>query len=131
MLARRAPGCEEGAMTSTPDRIYKIATRDVFDAALAAGTFPGMPIDIKDGYVHFSTAAQLAETLRLHFVGQSDLVLFAIRTADLPKTLVWEPSRGGQLFPHLYGALAMSAMAEHAAIAVTADGNVSLPEWVK
>lgn len=118
-------------MSSTPDRIYKIATREVFEAARAAGAFPGMPIDIKDGYVHFSTAAQLAETLRLHFAGQSDLVIFAVRIADLPSALVWEPSRGGQLFPHLYGALPMSAMVEHAAIAVAADGEVSLPEWVK
>jgi uncharacterized protein (DUF952 family) len=131
VLAHGAPGCEEGGMTSMPDRIYKIATRQVFEAALEVGTFPGMPIDIEDGYVHFSTAAQLAETLRLHFAGQSDLVLFAVRGADLPSPIVWEPSRGGQLFPHLYGELPMSAMAEHAAIAVAEDGAVSLPEWVK
>ena len=114
-----------------PQFIFKIASRDVFEASRRAGRFLGMPIDLKDGYVHFSTAAQLAETLRLHFAGQGDLVLFAVATARLGSALVWEPSRGGQLFPHLYGELPMSAVTQHAPSAVATDGTVTLPEWVQ
>ncbi len=111
--------------------IYKIATRAAWDASLAAGSFVGMPIDHADGYVHFSTAAQLAETLRLHFAGQSELVVFAVPVAELGEALRWEPSRGGQLFPHLYGPLPMHLVAESIETAVAADGAVTLPEWVK
>ena len=114
-----------------PAFVYKIASCAVFDASAAVGTFAGMPIDLKDGYVHFSAAAQLAETLRLHFAGQGDLVVFSVRSHDLGTGLRWEPSRGGQLFPHLYGALPMSAVAERANIAVAADGGVTLPDWVR
>jgi uncharacterized protein (DUF952 family) len=114
-----------------PDFIYKIASRALFDASLAAGRFTGMPIDAEDGYIHFSTAAQLGETLRLHFAGQADLIVFAVRSYDLGAGLRWEPSRGGQLFPHLYGELPMSAVTERATVAVASDGSVTLPEWVR
>ncbi len=115
-----------------PEFIYKIATAQAYAPARHAGHFAGMPIDAADGYMHFSTAAQLAETLRLHFRGQSGLVLLAIHTADLGDSLVWEPSRGGELFPHLYGGpLPLSAVAWEAAIAVDADGNCPLPEAVQ
>ena len=114
-----------------PDFIYKIAARDVVDASLAAGRFTGMPIDLKDGYIHFSTAAQLAETLGLHFAGQGDLTLFAVRCTDLGAGLRWEPSRGGQLFPHLYGELHIGALGQYATVSVDADGGVVLPEWVR
>jgi len=114
-----------------PEFIYKIATREIFDAAAAGGRFPLMPIDSKDGYIHFSTATQLAETLRLHFVGQGDLVLLAARSADLGGGLRWEPSRGGQLFPHHYGELPLGVVAERANVTVAADGSVALPEWVR
>jgi uncharacterized protein (DUF952 family) len=114
-----------------PDTIYKVVTRPTFDAAAGAGEFPRAPIDLKDGYIHFSTATQLAETLRLHFAGQADLVVFAVRTADMGSGLRWEPSRGGQLFPHHYGALARSAIGQTADIAVAADGSVTLPGWVQ
>lgn len=113
-----------------PTLIYKIATEDVLEASKRAGDFVGMPIDLKDGYVHFSTAAQLAETLRLHFAGQADLVVFAVPTNGLGD-LRWEQSRGGQSFPHLYGALPMAAMTQSAIISVAADGAVALPDWVK
>lgn len=103
----------------------------MFYASDPAGAFVGMPIDLKDGYVHFSTATQLGETLRLHFAGQGDLVVFSVRTGDLGGGLRWEPSRGGQLFPHLYGELPMHAVAQSATVAVAADGGVTLPEWVR
>jgi uncharacterized protein (DUF952 family) len=114
-----------------PELIYKIATRDVADAAHAAGIFTGMPIDSADGYLHFSTAAQLSHTLRLYFTGQRDVALMAVRTAEMGEALVWEPSRGGQLFPHVYGTFPMSAVAHEATIDIAADGACKLPEWVQ
>ncbi|WEK03327.1 MAG: DUF952 domain-containing protein [Candidatus Devosia phytovorans] len=117
---------------STAEFVYKIATEAVFAPARAAAHFHGMAIDAKDGYMHFSTAEQLAETLKLHFAGQGELVLLAVRAADLGDALVWEPSRGGALFPHLYGGpLATSAIAWEAPLSVGADGNCSLPEAVR
>ncbi|NGP17227.1 DUF952 domain-containing protein [Devosia aurantiaca] len=118
-------------MTETPDLIYKIATAASFAPARLSGHYDGMPIDAEDGYLHFSTAAQLAETLRLHFKGQSGLVILAVRTADLPE-LVWEPSRGGQMFPHLYGGpLPLTAVEWEASVDVDAEGNCTLPEAVR
>jgi uncharacterized protein (DUF952 family) len=113
-----------------PELIYKITTEAVYEPARGTGVFAGMPIDTKDGFIHFSTAGQLAETLRLHFAGQNDLVLLAVRTADLGDDLKWESSRGGALFPHLYAPLPLSAVAWEAPIAVAADGSCDLPEAV-
>jgi uncharacterized protein (DUF952 family) len=115
---------------SNPDFIYKVTTRAAFDAARTAGAFPRMPIDLKDGYIHFSTAAQLGETLRLHFAGQDGLVVFALDCADMGAGLRWEPSRGGQLFPHYYGELSAALIDTTADIAVAADGSVTRPGWV-
>ncbi|MET3926760.1 DUF952 domain-containing protein [Devosia sp. 2618] len=117
---------------STPELIYKIATETAFAPSRHAPSFAGMPIDAKDGYIHFSTAEQLTETLRLHFAGQSDLVLLAVRSADLVDDLVWEPSRGGALFPHFYGGdLPTATIAWEAPLSVAADGSCTLPEGVR
>lgn len=117
---------------STPEFVYKIASEASFAPARAAGHFDGMPIDAADGFMHFSTAEQLSETLRLHFAGQDDLVLLAIRSADLGEALVFEPSRGGALFPHLYGGpLSNAAIAWEAPISIAADGTCVLPEAVR
>lgn len=92
--------------------IYKIAPRTLWQAAEAAGRFEGAPVDLADGFIHFSTAGQVAETAAKHFAGQEDLLLVAIRTERLdPALLRWEPSRGGDLFPHLYGPLLLDAVA--------------------
>lgn len=114
-----------------PDLIYKIATRDIAEKARSSGIFAGMPIDLKDGYLHFSTAAQVADTLCLHFRGTADLALLALRAADMGPALVWEPSRGGQLFPHVYGTFPMSAVVHQATITVDAEGVCQLPGWVR
>ena len=114
-----------------PDFVYKIAARPAAEAAAAEGKFPRMPIDDKDGYIHFSTAEQLAETLRLHFAGQGNLVLLAVRPIEMGAGLRWEPSRGGQLFPHLYADLHIGALGQYATISVADDGSVTLPEWVQ
>lgn len=119
-------------MADAPRLIYKIATRTSLADARHSGQYAGMPIDLDDGYMHFSTAAQLSETLRLHFKGQSDLVLLAVRAADLGDDLIWEPSRGGQLFPHLYGApLDLAHVEWQEPISVDADGYCLLPEAVR
>jgi uncharacterized protein (DUF952 family) len=114
-----------------PDFIYKVASREIYDASLAAGAFTGQPIDLKDGYIHFSSALQLAETIRLHFSGLADQVLFQVPTAPLGSALVWEASRGGDLFPHLYGTLAMSAVTQSTHLDIPANGRATLPDWVK
>ncbi|PXA97544.1 DUF952 domain-containing protein [Nostoc sp. 3335mG] len=112
--------------------IYKITTAAAFAPARQSGQFSGMPVDLADGYMHFSTATQLPETLRRHFAGQADLLLLAVRAADLGTDLVWEPSRGGELFPHLYGrSLPLSAILWEEPIAVAPDGACSLPEGVR
>ena len=85
--------------------VYKILSRAEWAAAEAAGVYEGSALDRKDGFIHFSAEAQWRETLRLHFAGQSDLLLVAVSADALGEALKWEPSRGGALFPHLYGAL--------------------------
>ena len=87
--------------------IYKIASQDEWAAALASGQFDGAPIDLADGYIHFSTAEQAQETAAKHFAGRDGLLLIALEEALLGEALKWEPSRGGQLFPHLYRPLTL------------------------
>lgn len=86
-------------------KVYKIIARSDWEVAVRQGRFAGAAIDLRDGYIHLSTAAQAAETARLHFAGQTGLALLRLDADALGSALKWEPSRGGQLFPHLYGAL--------------------------
>ena len=113
-----------------PKLIYKIAPRALWAEAEARGRFTGAPVDLADGYIHFSTAAQAHETARRHFAGQSDLVLAAIDTAALGDALKWEPSRGGQLFPHLYANLLMTAVVSVVPLPLGPDGQHQFPEDV-
>lgn len=87
--------------------IYKIVPASLWREAERSGVFAGSPVDLRDGFIHFSTAAQLAETAQKHFAGQRDLLVVAVDADSLE--LRWEPSRG-QLFPHLYGTLELSAV---------------------
>lgn len=128
--ARLKEGGPIASPAQIPDLVFKIATRDVAEAARESGIFTGMAIDHADGFLHFSTAEQLRETLRLHFAGQRDLALLAVPTAKFRGELKWEPSRGGQLFPHLYGTFSMANVAHEATIDVSGDGAVRLPDWV-
>ncbi len=114
-------------MPAPPARVYKICTAAQWREAQAAGAFRGADVDLRDGYIHFSTAAQLAETAARHFAGQTDLVLIAVDAAALGSALRWEPARGGDLFPHLYGALAMPAVRWSAPLPLDADGRHVLP----
>lgn len=86
-------------------RVYKILPRADWDAAVKAGRFGGSPADARDGFIHFSTAAQARETAAKHFAGQAGLVLAGFDAAALGAALRWEPSRNGDLFPHLYATL--------------------------
>ena len=111
-------------MTQT---IYKIAPRSLWDEAEAKGRFDGAPVDVADGFIHFSTAAQVRETAAKHFAGMSDLVLAAIDATRLGDRLKYEPSRGGALFPHLYGPLDLGAVLWVKPLALAADGTHIFP----
>ena len=87
------------------EKIFKILDAAAWAEAKRAGVFAGAPVDLKDGYIHFSTAAQLRETAARHFAGVTNLVLVAFDADGLGPQLKWEPSRGGALFPHLYAPL--------------------------
>ncbi|MHA6346125.1 DUF952 domain-containing protein [Roseivivax sp. CAU 1761] len=86
-------------------RIYKIFRAAEYDAFRAAGESAGAPVDLADGYIHFSTAEQARETAAKHFAGADGLWLLACEAEALGPALRWEPSRGGALFPHLYRVL--------------------------
>jgi uncharacterized protein (DUF952 family) len=86
--------------------VYKIMPAGDWAAAVARGVYEGSPADLSDGFIHFSTAGQVEETAAKHFAGQNDLLLIAFDEAALGEQLVFEPSRGGALFPHLYAPLA-------------------------
>ena len=110
-------------------RVYKILPRADWAAAQAAGAFAGSAVDRQDGFIHFSTAAQAQETARRHFAGQADLVVLEVEADDLGAALKWEPSRGGDLFPHLYGDLAAERVRAVHEAPVGADGvpRIALP----
>jgi uncharacterized protein (DUF952 family) len=91
--------------------IYKILTADQWATLRRDGQTAGAPVDLVDGYVHFSTAAQARETAAKHFAGRDGLVLAAVDADRLGEALRWEPSRGGALFPHLYGPLRLADVA--------------------
>ena len=108
-------------------RIYKILPRPDWAAAQAAGRFQGSAVDLADGFIHFSTAAQAGETARRHFAGQAGLVVLEVDADDLGPALKWEPSRGGDLFPHLYGALPLMAVLWAKPLALAPNGLHILP----
>lgn len=112
-------------MTKT---IYKIVPSSLWQKAKAAGIFEGAAIDLSDGYIHFSTASQARETAARHFAGQNDLLLVAVDGDALGDTLVYEPSRGGDLFPHLYAALPLSAVLWEKPLPLGPDGAHQFPE---
>ena len=109
--------------------IYKIASQDEWAAALASGQFDGAPIDLADGYIHFSTAEQAQETAAKHFAGRDGLLLIALEEALLGEALKWEPSRGGALFPHLYRALDLSDVLWDKSLPLGATGHI-FPEGI-
>lgn len=108
--------------------IYKICDSALWGEAERAGLFTGAPVDHADGFIHFSTARQVAETAARHFAGQAGLLLVAVDAAALGAGLRYEPSRGGALFPHLYGTLPLSAVRWVKPLPLGADGKHEFPE---
>ena len=110
--------------------IYKICPASAWREAERQGVFRGSADDIRDGFIHFSTAAQVAETARKHFFGQTGLFLVAVDADALGDALRWERSRNDELFPHLYGELALGAVIEVFDMTVRSDGTHNIPELV-
>lgn len=108
--------------------VYKICPAELWRAAETQGRFDGAPVDLADGYIHFSTAAQARETARKHFSGQDGLLLIAFDAVALGAALKWEPSRGGALFPHLYSALTLGEALWVKPLPLGADGAHVFPE---
>jgi uncharacterized protein (DUF952 family) len=105
---------------------YKVLTADEW-TALTAGSFEGTPIDKADGFIHLSTASQLTETVDRHFSGQKDLVIAAVDLVSLGDGVRWEPSRNGQLFPHVYGHLMPRSVIAWCPLERQPDCKVRLP----
>ena len=108
--------------------IYKICSRTEWRAAEAQGAFPGSAVDLRDGFIHFSAAAQLAETAAKHFAGQKDLMLIAVDAEALGAALKWERSRNDELFPHLYGTLPLAAVRWARPLPDEVGGKRQIPE---
>lgn len=111
--------------------IYKIVPRTDWEAAENDGVFNGAPVDLSDGFIHFSTAPQLAETARRHFCGQRGLVVVAFDADGFGERLKWEPSRGGDLFPHLYGALDPGCALWREPMPLDEEGVPMVPERIR
>jgi uncharacterized protein (DUF952 family) len=107
--------------------IYKICPAALWREAELARVFRGAPIDLQDGFIHFSTAAQAVETAARHFAGQDDLLLVEVDTVPLGDRLKWEVSRGGALFPHLYGDLDFAAVTRVDRLPLGEDGRHVFP----
>jgi uncharacterized protein (DUF952 family) len=108
--------------------LYKICPAALWREAERVGVFAGSPVDLRDGFIHFSTAGQVAETAEKHFAGQDDLVLLTVETQAVADRLKWEPSRGGQLFPHLYAALPVAAVRRVDPLRLGPEGRHAFPD---
>ena len=108
--------------------IYKISPASAWREAERQGVYKGSADDARDGYIHFSTAAQVAETARKHYFGQTGLFLIAVDADALGESLRWEPSRNDELFPHLYGELDLGAVTAILDMRARSDGYHDIPE---
>lgn len=111
----------------TPVTAFKVLTGDQMTTLEKDGSFAGAPIDLADGYVHLSTLDQLTETVDKHFTGQDDLHLAEVDLAALGDAVKWEPSRGGQLFPHVYGPLTLDVVVAYGPLRRNDAGEVQPP----
>jgi uncharacterized protein (DUF952 family) len=109
--------------------IYKICERAEWREAQRDGRYSGSAVDHRDGFIHFSTATQAVETAEKHFAGQKDLMLIAVDADALGAALKWEPSRGGALFPHLYGAVPLAAVRWAKLLPDESGGKRAFPEF--
>lgn len=114
-------------MSERPTTAYKVLTAEQMAALERDGTFAGAPVDLADGYIHLSTADQLTETVDKHFAGQDALHVAAVDLGSFGGSLKWEESRGGQLFPHLYGPLLLETVIAYGPLERAGNGTVRLP----
>lgn len=110
--------------------IYHMCRAEEWEQASSTGAYPGSSQDAEDGFIHFSTAAQVVESAAKHRTGQTGLVLLTVDGEALGENLWWEPSRGGQLFPHLYAALPVSAVLRADPLPLGPDGQHVFPPHV-
>jgi uncharacterized protein (DUF952 family) len=110
-----------------PSTIYRLLATEAWRHAERAGSFLGTEHDLRDGFIHFSTAAQVAETAARYYAGQAELLLLGVNAEALGSALRWEPSRGGALFPHLYAALPVSAVTRVEELALDPSGKHIFP----
>lgn len=110
-----------------PLTAYKVLTADQMAALERDGRLEGAPVDLADGFIHLSTAAQLTETVDKHFAGQTNLHVAAVDLGSYAASLKWEESRGGQMFPHLYEPLRLDTVIAYSALERADDGTVRLP----
>jgi uncharacterized protein (DUF952 family) len=108
--------------------IYHMCRAEEWAAAQRSGLYPGSSQDAADGFIHFSTAAQIVESAAKHRAGQTGLVLLSVDAGRLGAALKWEPSRGGQLFPHLYGSLPVDAVIAVDPLPLGPDGHHQFPD---
>jgi uncharacterized protein (DUF952 family) len=109
-------------------RIYKICSASAWREAERSGVYRGSADDLRDGFIHFSTASQVAETVRKHFFGQTALFLIEVDADVLGDALRWERSRNDELFPHLYGELDLGAVIGVGDLRTRSDGSHDIPE---
>jgi uncharacterized protein (DUF952 family) len=114
-------------VSETATTAYKVLTAGQMAHLEADGTFAGAPVDLADGFIHLSTAAQLDETVAKHFAGLDDLHIAAVDLAALGEAVKWETSRGGALFPHIYGTLPLSAVIAYGPLDRDEAGKIKLP----
>ncbi|MGB7344097.1 MAG: DUF952 domain-containing protein [Pirellulaceae bacterium] len=114
-------------VSSMTNTIFKIVSRSEWTVAERLGEYRGATLDIADGFIHFSAADQTLETAAKHFAGQRDLLLVSVDVAELGENLRWETSRGGALFPHLYGVLPLSAVRNVQSLPIGDDGAHRFP----
>ena len=107
---------------------FKLVDAAEWEGSRAGGAYAGSALDLKDGFIHLSTAEQLSETARRHYVGRDDLVLATVDLSGLGQALKYEPSRGGDLFPHLYGPLPFSAVTQERRLRVDGDGVMQVED---
>ena len=112
---------------SHPQTAYKVLTNAEMVALEKTGRFAGAPVDLADGFIHLSAAEQLTETVDKHFAGQDGLWVAAVDLEMMRGAVKWEESRGGNLFPHLYGELPLSAVIAYSELERADDGSVRLP----
>lgn len=108
--------------------IFKIVGRSAWAAACRDGVYRGSPDDQRDGFIHFSAPDQVKGTAAKHFRGQADLLLVAFDEKDFGDALKWEPSRGGALFPHLYGTVSTKLALWEKSMPLGEDGVPAIPE---